>query len=104
LDEPAASLSVKTEYELFCRFRDISKGKTTILISHRLSTARIADRILVMDKGYIVENGTHRELIAHSGHYASLYSLHRRQMVSSSPKTRISKSEANRRNKNPWIG
>jgi ATP-binding cassette subfamily B protein len=104
LDEPAASLSVKTEYELFCRFRDISKGKTTILISHRLSTARIADRILVMDKGYIVENGTHRELIAHSGHYASLYSLHRRQMVSSSPKTRVSNSKANRKNKNPWIG
>ena len=84
LDEPAASLSVQTEYELFCRFRKISKGKTTILISHRLSTARIADRILVIEKGHIVENGTHRELIAHAGRYANLYSLHRRQMTSHS--------------------
>ena len=90
LDEPAANLSVKTEYELFCRFRDISKGKTTILVSHRLSTARIADRIFVIDNGRIVENGTHRELIAHSGHYASLYHLHRRQMISSMHRSGVS--------------
>ena len=84
LDEPASSLSVQAEYELFCRFREVSKGRTTILISHRLSTARIADRIFIMEKGQIVECGTHRQLIASSGHYAKLYSLHRRQMTSHS--------------------
>ena len=81
LDEPASSLSVQTEYELFCRFREVSKGRTTILISRRLSTARIADRIFVMEKGHIVECGTHRELIGKSGLYANLYSLHRRQIT-----------------------
>jgi ATP-binding cassette subfamily B protein len=80
LDEPTSNLDARSEYEVFSRFQEIAKGRTTILISHRFSTVSMADRILVMDKGQIVEQGTHQELINHGGHYASLYQLHLRQM------------------------
>jgi ATP-binding cassette subfamily B protein len=80
LDEPTSNLDARSEYELFSRFQEIAKGRTTILISHRFSTVGMADRILVMDKGQIVEQGSHQELIAQGGHYASLYRLHLRQM------------------------
>jgi ATP-binding cassette subfamily B protein len=82
LDEPAASLSVQAEYELFCRFHELSRGRTTILISHRFSTLSIADRILVMDKGRIIESGSHQELLARAGNYARLYRLHRNPLRS----------------------
>ncbi|HWO41698.1 MAG TPA: ABC transporter ATP-binding protein [Candidatus Eisenbacteria bacterium] len=82
LDEPAASLSVQAEYELFCRFRELSRGRTTILISHRFSTLSIADRIVVLDKGTVVECGTHQELLARGGLYARLYRLHRHPLKS----------------------
>ncbi|HEY7168697.1 MAG TPA: ATP-binding cassette domain-containing protein [Candidatus Binatia bacterium] len=78
-DEPTASLSIRAGYELFCRFRELSAGRTTILVSHRFSTLRMADRIFVMDKGQIVEFGSHHELIAKHGRYARLYKLHREQ-------------------------
>ena len=80
LDEPTSNLDARSEYELFSRFQEIARGRTTILISHRFSTVSMADRILVLDKGQIVEQGSHQELIAQGGHYASLYRLHLRQM------------------------
>ncbi|MEE2777205.1 MAG: ABC transporter ATP-binding protein [Acidobacteriota bacterium] len=80
LDEPTASLDAAAEFELFSRFRDLARGHTTLLISHRFSTIGMADRILVMGEGRIVESGTHEELLASDGGYAALYRLHRRQM------------------------
>ena len=82
LDEATASHDARAEYELFLRARQLAKGKTTILISHRFSTLSMADRILVMDQGRIIEQGSHRELLDRAGHYAELYKLHQRQMGS----------------------
>jgi ABC-type transport system involved in Fe-S cluster assembly fused permease/ATPase subunit len=69
-------------HELFCRFHELSRGRTTILVSHRFSTLSIADRIVVMDKGRITENGSHQELLAHGRLYAKLYRLHRHPLRS----------------------
>ena len=82
LDEPSASLSMQAEYELFCRFHQLSRKRTTILVSHRFSTLSIADRIVVMEKGRIVETGSHQELLAHGKLYAKLYRLHRHPLRS----------------------
>lgn len=80
LDEPTSNMDAKAEYQLFSRFRELAKGRTTILISHRFSTVRIADRILVLENGRITENGSHQELVKAGGTYAQLYDLHTRQM------------------------
>lgn len=80
LDEPTSNLDAEAEYHLFKRFCKLSNGKTTVLISHRFSTVSMADRILVLDAGRIVESGTHSDLIAKKGHYAALYDFHRAQM------------------------
>ncbi|MBW2400274.1 MAG: ABC transporter ATP-binding protein, partial [Deltaproteobacteria bacterium] len=77
LDEPTSNLDAKTEYEVFERFHQISKGRTIILVSHRFSTVRMVDRIVVMNEGQVVEEGSHTELIARNGVYAGLYAAHR---------------------------
>ncbi len=76
LDEPTANLDASTEYEIFTNFKEMSQGRTTLLISHRFSTVSIADRILVIDKGRIIEDGSHQALLSKNGHYSKLYNLH----------------------------
>lgn len=81
LDEPTASLDVETEYQLYERFSAIAADRTTILISHRLSTIQMADRILVLHKGQIVEIGTHNQLRDQPGsYYAQMLNMHASQM------------------------
>ena len=75
LDEPTAALDARAEYEVFERFKDLSRGKTAILISHRFSTVRMADRIVVLDGGRVAEAGTHDALVASGGLYADLFDL-----------------------------
>ncbi|MBB5438027.1 ATP-binding cassette subfamily B protein [Pedobacter sp. AK017] len=75
LDEPTAALDARAEYEVFERFAELTKGKSAVLISHRFSTVRMADRILVLDKGQLIEIGSHEELILKKGRYAELFEL-----------------------------
>lgn len=79
LDEPTSNLDAKAEYDMFLRFAELARGRTTILISHRFSTIRMADRIIVMNRGRVVESGHHDELIAKGGHYATLHDSRMRQ-------------------------
>jgi ATP-binding cassette subfamily B protein len=81
LDEPTANLDARAEHALFEQFRTLAHGRTTIIVSHRFSTVSMAQRIVVMDKGRVVEAGTHAELLARAGHYATLYGLHERSRV-----------------------
>ncbi len=73
LDEPTSSLDAKVEYAVFQNFRELASGRTAILISHRFSTIRMADRIFVIQDGKITEDGTHEELMDWGGTYAQLY-------------------------------
>ena len=75
LDEPTAALDARAEFEVFQRFKGLSRGKTAILISHRFSSVRMADRILVLADGKVEAAGTHDELVAQSGRYAELFEL-----------------------------
>jgi len=73
LDEPSSSLDADTEHDIFSRFREIVKGRTSILISHRFTNVSLADRIIVLDKGSVAETGTHDELMKAGGLYFSMF-------------------------------
>lgn len=73
LDEPTAAIDPIEESNVYNQFKRLAQDKTAVLITHRLGSAKFADRIIVMDKGSICEVGTHDELIAHSGHYAHMW-------------------------------
>ncbi|NIM49812.1 MAG: ATP-binding cassette domain-containing protein [Gemmatimonadales bacterium] len=75
LDEPTASLDARAEYEVFLRFTELTRGRIAVLISHRFSTVRMADRILVLQDGSLLEHGTHEELLTRRGLYAELFNL-----------------------------
>jgi ATP-binding cassette subfamily B protein len=75
LDEPTSSLDAKAEHELFERIRSLLVGRTVLLISHRFSSVRTADRIYVLHEGAVVEDGTHHELVAAGGRYSEMFSL-----------------------------
>ncbi len=75
LDEPTAALDARAEFEVFQRFKELSKGKTAVLISHRFSSVRMADRILVLADGKVEAQGTHEDLLAQQGRYAELFEL-----------------------------
>ncbi|MDP9076120.1 MAG: ABC transporter ATP-binding protein/permease, partial [Bacteroidota bacterium] len=75
LDEPTSALDARAEYAVFERFAELTKGRSAVLISHRFSTVRMADRILVLEKGELIEIGSHNELLLKQGRYAELFNL-----------------------------
>jgi ATP-binding cassette subfamily B protein len=85
LDEPAATLDVVREHDLYTRFHSLTRGRTTLLISHRLATVRLANRILLLEQGTIREAGTHDQLLARGGAYARLYRLQAAQYGAGEP-------------------
>ena len=75
LDEPTAAIDALAEAEIFSHFRDLTSNKISIIISHRFSTVRMADHIIVLEKARIQEEGSHESLLASNGHYAMLFKL-----------------------------
>ena len=81
LDEPTAALDARAEHEIYLRFKELTKGRSTLLISHRFSTVRMADEIIVLDGGRIVERGSHTTLVAEGGMYARLFAMQAERYV-----------------------
>lgn len=81
LDEPTAHMDARAEADLYARFIDLTAGCTTVLISHRFSTVRQADRIVVLNNGRVVEEGTHEELVTHGGRYAEMFRVQAARFV-----------------------
>ncbi|MDP6098057.1 MAG: ABC transporter ATP-binding protein, partial [Gammaproteobacteria bacterium] len=75
LDEPTASIDARAEAEIFGHFRDLTGKKISIIISHRFSTVRMADHIIVLEKGEVLEEGSHQQLLQADGQYATLFKL-----------------------------
>jgi ATP-binding cassette subfamily B protein len=78
MDEPSSAIDARAEFELFGRISDLSEGRTTVLISHRFSTVSMATRIFVIDRGRLVEEGNHADLMKLNGRYAMLYNYHKK--------------------------
>lgn len=78
MDEPSSAIDARAEFELFGRISDLSEGRTTVLISHRFSTVSMANRIFVIDRGRLVEEGNHADLMKLNGRYAMLYNYHKK--------------------------
>jgi ATP-binding cassette, subfamily B, bacterial len=85
LDEPTAALDVRAEAALYDRFLELTEGLTTLVISHRFSTVRRADRIVVLADGTVVEDGSHAELLAAGGCYAQMFTLQAARFTEGSP-------------------
>jgi ATP-binding cassette, subfamily B, bacterial len=85
LDEPASALDALAEAEVYARFAAMARGRTAIMISHRLGSCRLADRILVLEHGRLVEAGPHAALLAADGAYAALYRMQAAWYVASPP-------------------
>ena len=81
LDEATSSIDTRTELMIQKAFQKLMEGRTSFVVAHRLSTIRESDHILVMDKGHIVEQGTHEELLAKNGFYAKLYNSQFEQTI-----------------------
>jgi len=75
LDEPTAALDARSEFEVFRRFAELTAGKMALFISHRFSTVRMADRIVVLENGKIAEEGSHDQLTSMGGRYAEMFEL-----------------------------
>ncbi len=75
LDEPTAAIDAKAEAEIFAHFRDLTANRISIIISHRFSTVRMADHIIVLDRARVIEEGDHQSLLAAAGQYARLFKL-----------------------------
>jgi ATP-binding cassette subfamily B protein len=75
LDEPTAALDARSEFEVFQRFAELTNGKMALFISHRFSTVRMADRIVVLENGHIAEDGNHDQLTVLGGRYAEMFEM-----------------------------